>query len=105
MAAPQNTVIVTVIEAEPVEPHLRAAWKAMSKRRKDTLANIRHKINALYNRKSHFMEFLQFRDLRGVGTCKNCRLKLFCPVVVVVLNNLSTTFGCYVGWFCWCFRS
>ncbi|AEX43184.1 hypothetical protein CDHC01_0117 [Corynebacterium diphtheriae HC01] len=47
MAAPQNTVIVTVIEAEPVEPHLRAAWKAMSKRRKDILANIRHTINAL----------------------------------------------------------
>ncbi|WP_206744868.1 hypothetical protein [Corynebacterium diphtheriae] len=49
-AAPQNTVIVTVIEAEsvePIEPHKRAAWKAMSKRRKDTLAYIRHTINAL----------------------------------------------------------
>ncbi|MBG9360927.1 hypothetical protein NY035_05460 [Corynebacterium diphtheriae bv. mitis] len=49
-AAPQSTVIVTVIEAEPVEPiepHMRAAWKAMSKRRKDTLSYIRHTINAL----------------------------------------------------------
>ncbi|UWE96187.1 hypothetical protein NY052_00815 [Corynebacterium diphtheriae bv. mitis] len=49
-AAPQNMVIVTVIEAEPVEPiepHMRAAWKAMSKRRKVILAYIRHTINAL----------------------------------------------------------
>ncbi|MHC9549159.1 hypothetical protein [Corynebacterium diphtheriae] len=39
--APQSTVIVTVIEAEsvePIEPHMRAAWKAMSKRRKVILA-------------------------------------------------------------------
>ncbi|CAB0485504.1 hypothetical protein CIP107502_00019 [Corynebacterium diphtheriae] len=38
---------VTITGAEPVEPHKRAAWKAMSKRRKDTLAYIRHTINAL----------------------------------------------------------
>ncbi|MFA1434049.1 hypothetical protein ACDL36_11205 [Corynebacterium diphtheriae] len=48
-AAPQNMVIVTVIEAEPVEPiepHMRAAKKTMSKRRKGILAYIRHTNNA-----------------------------------------------------------
>ncbi|WP_198534725.1 hypothetical protein [Corynebacterium diphtheriae] len=45
-AASQNTVIVTVIEAESVGPHVRAVKKTMSKRRKDTLAYIRHTINA-----------------------------------------------------------
>ncbi len=44
-AASQNTVIVTVIEAEPVEPHVRAVKKTMSKRRKDTFAYIRHTNN------------------------------------------------------------
>ncbi|ERA50326.1 hypothetical protein [Corynebacterium diphtheriae] len=48
-AAPQSTVIVTVIEAEsvePIEPHMRAAKKTMSKRRKGILAYIRHTNNA-----------------------------------------------------------